>query len=87
MSTDGLVANDGGERAVSGETATAGIWTTFPAAFLGAGNGLLDQVESGLVFRYSESPHFGMARDSILRGSSRIIAVIYVNNSIEMHCF
>ncbi|KAK2176549.1 hypothetical protein NP493_656g00030 [Ridgeia piscesae] len=41
---DGLVAYDGGERAVSGETATAGIWTTFPAAFLGAGNGLLDQI-------------------------------------------
>ncbi|KAI0235099.1 Aquaporin-10, partial [Lamellibrachia satsuma] len=41
---DALNAYDGGIRAVSGDTGTAGIWATFPAAFLGVGNGLLDQI-------------------------------------------
>ena len=46
---DALNAYDGGVRAVTGATGTAGIWTNFPADYLGIGNGLLDQVKNSVI--------------------------------------
>jgi len=40
---DALTAFDGGVRHVSGELGTAGIWATYPQAFLGIGSGFLNE--------------------------------------------
>ena len=39
---------DGGTRAVTGATATAGIFATYPPPFLSLGGGFVDQVVSSL---------------------------------------
>jgi MIP family channel proteins len=41
---EALTAFDGGIRAVTGETATAGIWATYPQAYLSIAGGFVDQV-------------------------------------------
>ena len=41
---EALDAFDGGLRAVSGETATAGIWATYPQGYLSLAGGFVDQV-------------------------------------------
>ena len=41
---EALTAFDGGLRAVSGETATAGIWATYPQPYLSLAGGFIDQV-------------------------------------------
>ncbi|VDD86581.1 unnamed protein product [Enterobius vermicularis] len=41
---DALNAYDGGTRMVEGELATAGIFSTYPKAFLSVGGGIADQV-------------------------------------------
>jgi MIP family channel proteins len=41
---EALTAFDGGLRAVTGPTATAGIWATYPQAYLSIGGGLIDQI-------------------------------------------
>lgn len=42
--TDALNNFDGGNRAVEGATATAGIWATYPQTFVSTWNSLGDQV-------------------------------------------
>ena len=41
---EALTAFDGGVRTVTGPTATAGIWATYPQAYLSVGGGIVDQV-------------------------------------------
>lgn len=41
---EGLTAFDGGVRQIVGPAATAGIWATYPQAFLTLGGGLVDQI-------------------------------------------
>lgn len=43
---DALNEFDGGVRQVLGPKGTAGIWATYPQAFLSTGNGFGDQVNT-----------------------------------------
>ena len=47
---DAMNNYDGGNRQVTGQYATAGIWSTYPQPFLSIWNGLADQVLIFYVF-------------------------------------
>jgi len=53
MSTDAIMAYSKGELTVTGVTATAGIFATYPADYLSVWGGVVDQVR----LRHSPAGH------------------------------